>query len=1372
MRQGWRMRVGSLGLATAVALLTALGNAWAYPGMASPEQEPPATARGIAPEDALAVPSGPLFLVPSDLSEAELGGAIPIHDYPEGRLMVIRQPSTLPAAILNRLTSIDTSATLTYRGWKGSLPSLSIAALSALPDGYYLMSLVGPEDSTWGHQLALFGVSVVDEAWPYGLVVHADGTQLLGAASSLATSYGYSVIRGIVPVPMETRLSGELLRVVNGEQKLQDIRGLRENAKRQVVVRLFYFNDPSNGTRPLDHRAEKLAEVRKYARIPGSDLAYGYDDAVLVGGAEDLRRILREVPSVSYVEALHEPQMDDHAQVYYPIAMAVAPPLYTVKPIVPEKAVVPSVMPEEEIPDWVNGKDKPGPESDVVPGEAVVQNWVGQESMPSPIANFEGLGTGLSGFSMTGAPPDTEGDVGPNHYVQWVNSMFAIFDKNGTKLYGPANGNTLFSSLGGRCASDNDGDPLVMYDRIADRWFMSQFSVSGSPYYQCVAVSQTNNPVTTAWNLYAYDYGTNMNDYGKSGVWPDGYYIMYHMFARGRTWAGTEVCAFDRVKMLAGQVASQQCFGPNASYGGLLPTHFQGSTLPPSGSPNYFVAYGSNRLFFWPFHVDWTTPSSSTFPFNSPTTLTVASFTEPCGGSGGTCVPQKGTSTQLDTLGDRLMWRMNYRNFGTYESLVFNHSITAGAGTGIRWYEIRNPSTTPTIYQQGTFAPSDATWRWMGSVNMDKNGDIAAGYSASSSTMNPSLWYTGRLVTDTLGTFGQGEATLYSGSGSQTGTLTRWGDYSTMSLDPNDDCTFWFTSEYLSSDGTFNWRTRICSFKFASCTSCTAPGAPTLTSATADCSGVALVWTPGTGTTLSYNVYRGTTSGGPYSKLGGMPVTTTSYTDATASAGTAYYYVVTGACDTSGLSESSNSNQLSATGSGVPEAPSGVTATPSCSDVSISWSPVAGATSYTVLRGSVCGTPVTTFTNKTSPFSDTSAVAGTAYQYWVVAVNACGSSANSSCASATRPACVPNIVYNANGSWTQVTGMGNDDAVQDPGESWDVTVTLANTGTAPATNVVASLSATGAAFCTGTASFGNIGIGSTGTGTFRFTVDSAFTCGNDLSFNVVGKASDEGSYADESGAFTKGVGATSPATPETATAADFKATKNTTATATLSPAFTAPGVSASAAVATYTATSQFNKINSALLRCVGTGNTIALSLPTGNNVAVNTTVTAFYQSNGPGTYRMEWTIGNQNVDLASLSMTVTPTGTAVCNVWTGTNCATPGEVSPGGTSATALTWAADKNTLTWQAPAEAVKGYRLYRGTPADLPNLLTSATDSCTRADQTGLSFDLNGVNDTPAAGTFIWFLVTGYNGPWEGSAGNATQGARVIDSSGVCTP
>ncbi|HEX8491316.1 MAG TPA: hypothetical protein VF658_00600 [Pyrinomonadaceae bacterium] len=436
--------------------------------------------------------------------------------------------------------------------------------------------------------------------------------------------------------------------------------------------------------------------------------------------------------------------------------------------------------------------------------------------------NFEGVGDGLPSFNVTVAPPDTTGDVGATQYVQWVNLSFAVFDKtSGAIVYGPAAGNTLWAGFGGPCETRNDGDPIVQYDQLAGRWIMTQFALpSGGPYTQCVAVSQTSD-ATGAYNRYSFSYGTAVNDYPHMGVWPDGYYITYNMFGNnGSAFSGSRVCAFDRAKMLAGQPATQQCFQLSTAYGSTLPADLDGSTLPPAGAPNYVINDGTNALNFWKFHVDWTTPANTTF--TGPVSVPVAAFSHPCPTTNrGACVPQPSTQQKLESLADRLMYRFAYRNFGTHESLVVNQAVSVGSGrkgihTGIRWYELRNPgAASPTVYQQGTYSP-DANWRWMGSAAMDKQGNLAIGYSVSSGMVRPSIRFAARSATDPLNTLGA-EVNLFTGTGSQTNTLARWGDYATLSVDPVDDCTMWFTTEYLATNGTWNWHTRIASFKLGTC---------------------------------------------------------------------------------------------------------------------------------------------------------------------------------------------------------------------------------------------------------------------------------------------------------------------------------------------------------------------------------------------------------------------------------------------------------------------------------------------------------------------------------------------------------------------------
>ena len=400
--------------------------------------------------------------------------------------------------------------------------------------------------------------------------------------------------------------------------------------------------------------------------------------------------------------------------------------------------------------------------------DPVIQSWrthPGAPTIPGPLQSFDGL------YNYWGIyPPDTNGDVGPNHYVQIANLGFQIYNKTGTSLYGPANVNTLFTGFGGPCEARNDGDPIALYDSQADRWLLTQFT-SAAPYYQCLAVSTSPDP-TGSYYRYAFQISaTALNDYPHFGVWPDGYYVSFNMFQNGSSFIGAEPAVFDRVRMLAGQAATFQAFAPDPNNASFLPADLDGVTQPPVGAPNAYTEIDTSpaQLRLFNFHVDWITPANSTFLQAG--TLPVAAFSSPVG------ITQPNTATTLATLGGRLMYRAAYRNFGSYQAIVTNHTVLGTGGVdGVRWYEIRSPSNTPALFQQGTYSPADGLHRWMGSVAQDRMGDIAVGYSGSNSTTFPSIFYTGRLVTDTLGTLPQGEGTIIAGTGSQTGSAARWGD--------------------------------------------------------------------------------------------------------------------------------------------------------------------------------------------------------------------------------------------------------------------------------------------------------------------------------------------------------------------------------------------------------------------------------------------------------------------------------------------------------------------------------------------------------------------------------------------------------------------
>jgi len=441
--------------------------------------------------------------------------------------------------------------------------------------------------------------------------------------------------------------------------------------------------------------------------------------------------------------------------------------------------------------------------------DTVIQRAATTPLPVGPIVTFPGVGQG--NFSISSDPPDTNGSVGKTHYVQWVNTGLAIFDKTTHQpVLGPVDGNLLWSGFGGNCENFNDGDPIVLYDKAADRWLLTQFAVRQSPFSQCIAVSTSDDPKGT-YARYEYQF-EDFNDYPKFGVWPDGYYATFNMF-RGNSFAGAKVCAFERDKMLVGASARMQCFDV-ANQGGLLPSDLDGKLAPPAGSPNYVMNFGNDQLNLWKFHTDWTNLGNSTF--TGPATIRTAPFEIACktAGNPGECVTQPNTTELLDTLSDRLMFRLAYRNFGDHETLVVNHSVAAGASSGIRWYEVRDPGGTPKIFQQGTYALDDA-FRWMGSIAMDKAGNLLMGYSVSSPNIFPGIRFTGRSAGDPPNQMAA-EQHAVDGTGSQI-RPERWGDYASMSIDPTDDCTFWFSTQHQADTGSFNWRTSIVSVRFLGC---------------------------------------------------------------------------------------------------------------------------------------------------------------------------------------------------------------------------------------------------------------------------------------------------------------------------------------------------------------------------------------------------------------------------------------------------------------------------------------------------------------------------------------------------------------------------
>jgi hypothetical protein len=475
------------------------------------------------------------------------------------------------------------------------------------------------------------------------------------------------------------------------------------------------------------------------------------------------------------------------------------------------------------------------------------------QAIPAPTANFEGISNednfNIFGFRVN--PPDPVGDVGPNHYVEMVNLAFAVYDKSGNLLLGPVDTGTLWSGFAVEDCTDPSGDPIVLYDQTTDRWLLSQFTTRGPKYYDCVAISMTGDP-TGAYYRYAFitqpdpelPGGTFFPDYPKYGVWTDSYLMTTRDFGDVSGY-GISVYALEKNKMIAGNPKARavQFFLDSAIVplelmgDGLLPPDIDGNRRPKDGIAAPIVGtqddgggYGAtfDAINIWDLKVQWkATPAAS---LSLAAQLPVAEFDSafPCAPTSRDCLPQPGITnpTQyLDILSyrQRPTWRLAYRNFGKYESLVTNQSVEALPGiAGVRWYEIRRTADTYSLYQQGTYAPADGVHRWMGSAAMDWQGNIALGYSVVNGVdVFPGIRYTGRLVGDPLGTMQLGEATVIEGTGVQRTTNSRWGDYTSMNVDPVDDCTFWYVNEYYTLAGqlssTAGWQTRIASFKLPGC---------------------------------------------------------------------------------------------------------------------------------------------------------------------------------------------------------------------------------------------------------------------------------------------------------------------------------------------------------------------------------------------------------------------------------------------------------------------------------------------------------------------------------------------------------------------------
>jgi hypothetical protein len=451
--------------------------------------------------------------------------------------------------------------------------------------------------------------------------------------------------------------------------------------------------------------------------------------------------------------------------------------------------------------------------------------------------NFLGLGNGFPTFTPSSIPPDANLAVGDTEVVQWVNPVFAVFDKSTGQLdAGPLLGNTIWTSLPGPCASGTSGTELIVqWDKAHHRWLLAENAVSGPPYYSCVAVSTSADALGTYY-LYQFAQGSLLPASPKWAVWSNGYYQAQGEFS-GTGFVGPQLCAYNSAKLVAGDGSAEQiCFVLSPADGLPLPADIDSIVAPPTNEDEFFMSlWDSSHLSLYSLHPDYQNPQNSTVTGNNGSQLkSVPAFTPACNGNyGGECVPQKSVSARLLVLGDRLMYRLAYWEDNPETSVKANpprplpsqhwyvlHDATASGGNEApRWYEFTAPIravpvTDIALFQSGTFAP-DSNYRWMGSIARDKKYDILMGYSESSSNMYPSIAVTGRVLTDPLGTM-ESELVVVAGTGAQPDSSGHWGNYSTMRID-SDGCTFWYTTEYYMLTAPSDWSTQIASLKFAGC---------------------------------------------------------------------------------------------------------------------------------------------------------------------------------------------------------------------------------------------------------------------------------------------------------------------------------------------------------------------------------------------------------------------------------------------------------------------------------------------------------------------------------------------------------------------------
>jgi hypothetical protein len=700
---------------------------------------------------------------------------------------------------------------------------------------------------------------------------------------------------------------------------------------------------------------------------------------------------------------------------------SISPSHFDISPPLTELATisVPQPAPEQprelKLPPWRTLRsDRPDPVIQVAPS---LTNPRGPLAPEAPTAaatgfNFEGVSGRIPVVqSGAGYPPDTNGSVGNDQYVETVNVRYQVWSlnrvtKTATSVLGPVNINTLWAGFGGTCETRNNGDPIVLYDKLANRWLISQFTSgadAGGNFYQCVAISKTPD-ATKEYYRYAFAVpdgngknGGDFGDYPHYGVWPDAYYVMAHSFDNdpdGFAFVAAEFSAMDRTKMLAGDPTATWQVILDPSEGGHMPADLDGFAPPPAGAPGIFTSVHPDGMYLYRMKVDFTTPANTVKTLQAK--MPIAPASAACGG--GDCIPQPNNPTTLDSLADRLMFRLAYRNFVDHESLVVTHSVDPGIPgvvSGVRWYEFRisgEPdavcSTYPCTYQQGTIADEpNGRSRWMGSMSQDGAGNILVGYSATGTveaTDAHSIRYTGRANNHPLGTMTVPEAIIVTGNRNETadntlGTLPgRWGDYSSMSIDPADDCTFWYATEYYKQPGAtnFEWSTRIASASFSAtqCQPSTCTNRPTSAPNISTASAIApnqiqVTWAAITPAAGSYAVERAigaVGSEGLYQPVGFVPGTSTSFIDTAVQGGVTYSYRVIAATDSSGRCQALvHSGSASATATGncnLKPFFGGATSTtsldnPTCG-ITVNWTPATSGCpfrqiKYNIYRGTV-----------------------------------------------------------------------------------------------------------------------------------------------------------------------------------------------------------------------------------------------------------------------------------------------------------------------------------------------------------------------------------------------------------------------------------